>query len=170
MADAEQVYRAHPTSDEIAEVLAQRLVAAVGTLNSDGSIHLAYVLFLHDDGRMYFETSSVTRKARNAERRGWASMLVQGPASSGRSLMVAAEGTARVITGDEAQEINHRLRAKYFKPTALDGIDRAWGRLDDVAVEVTPKRWRSWTGSVLHEETRKELSGSYEDAWLTGDE
>jgi general stress protein 26 len=81
MADAEQVYRAHPTSDEIAEVLAQRLVAAVGTLNSDGSIHLAYVLFLHDDGRMYFETSSVTRKARNAERRGWASMLVQGPAS-----------------------------------------------------------------------------------------
>jgi hypothetical protein len=84
--------------------------------------------------------------------------------------MVAAEGTARVITGDEAQEINHRLRAKYIKPTALDGIDRAWGRLDDVAVEVTPKRWRSWTGSVLHEETRKELSGSYEDAWLTGDE
>jgi general stress protein 26 len=97
MADAEQVYRAHPTADEVAEVLAQRLVAAVGTLNADGPIHLAYVLLLHDDGRMYFETSSVTRKARNAERRGWA-------------------------------------------------------------------------GSVLHEETRKELTGSYEDAWLTGDE
>jgi hypothetical protein len=31
MADAEQVYRAHPTSDEIAEVLAQRLAAAEGT-------------------------------------------------------------------------------------------------------------------------------------------
>ncbi|HVD13073.1 MAG TPA: pyridoxamine 5'-phosphate oxidase family protein [Actinomycetota bacterium] len=170
MADAEQVYRAHPTSDEIAEVLAQRLVAAVGTLNSDGSIHLAYVLFLHDDGRMYFETSSVTRKARNAERRGWASMLVQGPASTGRNLMVAAEGTARVITGDEAQTVNHRLRAKYIKPTALDGIDRAWGRLDDVTVEITPKKWRSWTGSVLHEETRKELTGAYEDAWLTGEE
>jgi hypothetical protein len=39
-----------------------------------------------------------------------------------------------------------------------------------VTVEITPKRWRSWTGSVLHDETRKELTGSYEDAWLTGDE
>jgi hypothetical protein len=33
MADAEQVYRARPASDEIAEVLAKRLVATVGSLN-----------------------------------------------------------------------------------------------------------------------------------------
>ena len=59
MADATEVYRARPTADEIADVLAQRLVAAVGTLNQDGSIHLAYVLFLHEGGRMYLETSSV---------------------------------------------------------------------------------------------------------------
>jgi len=37
MADPKQVYRARPTSDEIAEVLAKRLVATVGTLNEDGS-------------------------------------------------------------------------------------------------------------------------------------
>lgn len=170
MADAEQVYRAHPTSEEVAEVLARRLVAAVGTLNEDGSIHLAFVLFLHHDGRLYFETASVTRKARNAARGGWASMLVQGRASTGRNLMVSAEGTARVLDGPEAQDLNHRLRAKYIKPEALDGVDRAWGRLDDVAVEITPRRWRSWTGSVLHDETRKELPGSYEDAWLPDDQ
>jgi hypothetical protein len=50
MADAEQVYRARPTSEGIADVLAGRLVATVGTHNEDGSIHLAYVLFLHHDG------------------------------------------------------------------------------------------------------------------------
>jgi hypothetical protein len=70
MADAEEVYRAHPTADEIAEVLALRVAAAVGTLNG---------------------------------------------------------------------------------------------------VEITPKVWRSWTGPVVHEETRKELAGSYEDAWLSDD-
>ena len=86
MADAEQVYRAHPTSEEV-------------TLNEDGSIHLAFVLFLHHDGRLYFETAPVTRKARNAARGGWASMLVQGRASTGRNLMVSAEGTARVLDG-----------------------------------------------------------------------
>jgi len=169
MADRKQVYRARPTPDEIAEVLAKRLVATVGTLNEDGSIHLAYVIFLHHDGRMYFETSSVTRKARNAERRGWASMIVQGRASTGRSLMVAGEGTARVLRGAEAHDLNHRLRAKYIKPGALDGFDRAWGPLDDVAVEVTPERWRSWTGSVLHEQTQKELAVAYADAWLPDD-
>ena len=105
------------------------------------------MLFLHHDGRLYFETASVTRKARNAARGGWASMLVQGRASTGRNLMVSAEGTARVLDGPEAQDLNHRLRAKYIKPEALDGVDRAWGRLDDVAVEITPRRWRSWTGT-----------------------
>ncbi|HEY1387810.1 MAG TPA: hypothetical protein VGF38_04630 [Ktedonobacterales bacterium] len=41
MDEARQVYRARPTTEEIADVLSQRLEAAVGTLNEDGSIHLA---------------------------------------------------------------------------------------------------------------------------------
>jgi len=36
-------------------------------------------------------------------------------------------------------------------------------------VEVTPGRWRSWTGLVLHEQTRKELAVAYADAWLPDD-
>jgi PPOX class probable F420-dependent enzyme len=166
MADATTVYRAHPTQGEIDDVLAQHLSAAVGTLNEDGSIHLAYVIFLFEDGRLFFETSSVTRKARNAAARPQASILIQGKASTGRGLMVAAEGTARVIDGAEAHERNHRLRAKYIQPSALDAIDRAWGRFDDVAIEITPSRWRSWTGDLLHDETEKELDGRYDDAWL----
>lgn len=166
MADAATVYRAHPTQFEIDDVLGQRLSAAVGTLNEDGSVHLTYVIFLREDGRLYFETASVTRKARNAAARPQASLLVQGTASTGRSLMVAAEGSARVIEAHEAQAINHRLRAKYIRPGALDAIDRAWGRFDDVAVEITPLRWRSWTGDLLHAETQKELEGSYDDAWI----
>jgi nitroimidazol reductase NimA-like FMN-containing flavoprotein (pyridoxamine 5'-phosphate oxidase superfamily) len=166
MADATTVYRAHPTQAEIDEVLGQRRSAALGTFNEDDSIHLTYVIFLYQDGRLYLETASVTRKARNVAARPQASMLIQGPASTGRSLMVAAEGSARVIEGAKAQAINHRLRAKYIRPGALDAIDRAWGRFDDVAIEIEPLRWRSWTGDVLHAETQKELDGSYDDAWL----
>lgn len=166
MSDATTVYRAHPTQAEIDEVLGQRRSAALGTLNEDGSVHLTYVIFLHEDGRLYLETASVTRKARNVAARPQASLLIQGPASTGRSLMVAAEGSARIIEGAEAHAINHRLRAKYIRPGALDAIDRAWGRFDDVAIEITPRRWRSWTGDLLHAETQKELDGSYDDAWL----
>jgi len=79
--------------------------------------------------------------------------------------MVAAEGTARVLEGAEAQTINHRLRGKYVKDDALDAIDRAWGPVDDVAIEITPVRWRSFTDDLLHEATEKELGGPIDSAW-----
>jgi hypothetical protein len=169
MADARDVYREHPTREEIDDVLRQRLSSAVGTLNADGTVHLAFVLFLFEDGRLFCETSSATRKAHNAESRPTASMLVQGVAATGRHLMVAAEGMARLLRGDEARAVNHRLRAKYIKPEALNAIDRAWGRLDDVSIEITPTRWRSWTGELLHAETERELDIPYDDAWLPGE-
>jgi hypothetical protein len=55
-----------------------------------------------------------------------------------------------VLEGSQSQALNHRLRAKY---------------LDDIAIELTPQRWRSWTGAVLHAETQKELDGPYGEAW-----
>ena len=166
LANAQKIYRARPTEAEIAEVLAARSAASVGTLNADGSIHLAYVIFLHENGRLYFETASITRKARNAAARGRASMLVQGRASTGTSLMVAAEGTATVIDGARAHEINERLRAKYIRPEALDGVNQAWRPLDDVAVEIEPHAWRSWTAAPLHAHTALSLDVEYNDAWL----
>ena len=95
MASAEDVYRGHPTAGEVESVLAKRTSAAVGTLNPDGSVHLSYVIFLHDLGRIWFETSSVTRKARNLSRDDRVSILVQGTAATGRHLMISIEGTAR---------------------------------------------------------------------------
>jgi PPOX class probable F420-dependent enzyme len=166
MADAVEVYRDHPTEEEVISVLATRTSAAVGTLNPDGSVHLSYVIFLHDQGRIWFETSSVTRKARNLARDDRASILVQGTATSGRHLMTSIEGTARFLTGDEAAAMKRRLRAKYIKPEALDDLGRAWDRFDDVVVEVSPTRTRSWTGSVLHAETQAALSVDYNDIWI----
>lgn len=170
MPSARDVYRTHPTAAEIADVLELREIATLGTVNEDGSVHLTYVIFLHESGRLYFETASVTRKSRNALQRGHASLLVQGRAGTGRSLMVAAEGRARIIDGDEAHRINHRIRAKYVKPEALDAIDRAYGRFDDVAIEITPIRWRSWTNALLRAEAQKQIEGDYGDVWLPDDE
>ena len=64
----------------------------------------------------------------------------------------------RLIRGAEAHELNQRLRAKYIRPEFLPGVDRAWDQLDDVAIEVTPRRQRSWTGAALHEVTQHELN------------
>ena len=80
--------------------------------------------------------------------------------------MVSAEGRATVLHGAESSAINHRLRAKYIRPEALGGVDRAWGGIDDITVEIEPTRWRSWTGSALHERTQEELNVPYAEAWL----
>lgn len=164
--DSRRVYRAQATRDEIDDVLGQRLTAAVGTLNEDGSIHLAYVIFLYEDGRLLFETSSITRKARNVLERGTASAIVQGTAATtGRGLMVAVEGRGRVLTGAEAQAANHRIRAKYVTAEALPDLHRAWDEMDDVAIEIVPVRWRSWTGDTLADATARATGLDYESIW-----
>jgi hypothetical protein len=108
----------------------------------------------------------VTRKARNIERSGRLTLLVEGAASTGRHLMVSLEGTGRILAGDEARRVNRGLRAKYIKPEVLDEIDRAWNAFDDVAVELTPFRRRSWTGAAMHAETQKSLSIPYDEVGL----
>ena len=162
---AADIYLAHPEQSEIDDVLGQRGVTALGTLNEDGSIHLTYLLFLYEDGRFYLETASTTRKARNVAARGVASLLIQGTASTGRSLMVECEGSARIVPVPEAHAVNHRIRAKYVLPDAVEALDSAWGRFDDVSIEVTPARWRSWTGDVLAATTAEALGRSYEGIW-----
>jgi hypothetical protein len=162
---AADVYLRHPEQSEIDDVLAQRGVCALGTLNADGSIHLTYLLFLYEEGRFYLETASSTRKARNVAARGVGSLLIQGTAATGRSLMVECEGTARIIPVPEAHAVNHRIRSKYLVPDAVADVDAAWGRFDDVSIEVTPERWRSWTGDALAAATTAALGRDYEEIW-----
>ncbi len=170
MATAEEIYRAGATMVEIEDVLSKRLTATIGTLNEDGSIHLAFVIFLYEDGRFFCETSSVTRKARNVRVRSTASFLVQGEASSGRTIMAENEGTARLIEGEEARSVNRRLRAKYITDAALDRVDQAWNEFDDVAIEITPgPRWRSWCGQTFTAETTRAMNGSSTAVWRPDD-
>lgn len=165
MTTADQIYRARPTQAEIDDVLSQRLTCTLGTLNEDGAIHLTYLIFLFDEGRFLLETASSTRKARNVAARGQASVLVQGTAATGRSLMVEAEGTGRLIELPDAHDTNHRIRAKYVVDDAVESLDATWGRFDDVTIEVTPLRWRSWTGSVLAATTEAEMGRPYDGIW-----
>lgn len=170
MATARDIYRAAATMEEIEDLLTKRLNATIGTLNEDGSIHLAYVIFLYEEGRFYCETASLTRKARNVKARSTASFIVQGKVSSGRSVMAENEGTARLIGGDEARAINRRLRAKYITAAALDQVDNAWNEFDDVAIEIAPgPRWRSWCGELFSEQTAEAMGGTMKGVWLPDD-
>jgi len=145
--DASDVYLSAPAPEAIEQHLQRPLKCTVGTLNPDGSIHLAFVLFLWENGKLYFETASMTKKARNVAARPTISFAFE----SGTGFMAMAEGIGRIIKGEEALAINHRLRQMHLTDAAVDTVGAAWGTVDDVAVEITPTRWRSWSNDVLHE-------------------
>ena len=119
-----QVYRAQPTPDEIEDVLFCGNGQQVGTLNEDGSVHLAFVIFLTRTGGC---TETLVGDPQGPQRRATVavSMIVQGRATTGRSLMVSARRIAAYSTGTDAQRINHLDTAKYIRPNALDEIDSA---------------------------------------------
>jgi len=165
-AKAAHAYRANASQEAIEHHLERPLKCTIGTLNPDGSIHLAFVIFLWENGKLYFETSSITKKARNVAAHPTASFAFE----SGDGFMAMAEGTARLIEGPEAHAINERLRAKYLTEDAVSTVGGAWGEIDDVAVEITPHKWRSWDSSnfyALSEDAAGDLSG---DKWWKGED
>jgi len=150
-----------PPSDDVFAQLQRPINAVVGTLNPDGSIHLAFVIFLWENDKFYFETASMTKKVRNLRKNPTASFAIDPP-----GFMAMAEGTARIIEGEEAHQINGRLRAKNLTPEAADSVGAALGEFDDVAVEITPHKWRSWSSAKLAEASIEAAGDLTPDKWF----
>jgi hypothetical protein len=158
--DAKDVYLAKPADSEIEAQLLRPINSVVGTLNPDGSIHLAFVLFLWENGKFYFETASMTKKARNVKRDPTASFAIDPP-----GFMAMAEGEGRLITGPQAHEINGKIRAKYLTEDAVESVGNAWGTIDDCSVEITPRRWRSWSSAALTSLSAEAAGDLSPDEW-----
>lgn len=162
--DASDVYLAKAAPETIEQHLESRINATIGTLNPDGSIHLAFVLFLWESGKLYFETASMTRKARNIAARSTASFAFEG-----KGFMAMAEGVGRIIDGSEAHAINGRLCQKYLTGPAAETVGAAWGTVDDITIEITPTKWRSWSNEVLSELGRDSAAGLPPNEWWIPD-
>jgi PPOX class probable F420-dependent enzyme len=138
------------TKDQIREFLKGRLIASIGTENPDGSIHLTAVWYLHEDQFFYVATSSRSRKARNVAARPKASLMVDFR-KAGCERGVTASGTAEIITGERAQELNRRVHLRYMSAAALSDarIGPVFHALDDVAIRLTATSWISWDTSAV---------------------
>ena len=138
-------------TDDVREALAATLNATVGTVDADGTVNLANVWFLFEDGKLYYETASSTAKARNVAERGVVTMLVSHP-----EIDIRAAGRGRVIKGDEAAAISQRLRVKYDASEAQHAYFRS---VDDCVVEIRVERWRSWTNTELRRQIAQSSRG-----------
>ena len=132
------------------ELLRGRHIATLGTENADGTIHLTAVWYLFESGCLFVATSSKSRKARNVAARSKASLMVD-LRRPGAERGVTATGTVELTTGEQSQEINRRVHARYLSVTAMSDphIGPVFASFDDVTIRLTPVSWISWDMAVL---------------------
>jgi PPOX class probable F420-dependent enzyme len=136
-------------TDEVRSFLAERRCAVLATHDPDGGIHLTPIWFLFEDDSFYFESSSKSRKVRNAAQSSAVSVVVDARAP-GRERWVSASGHVEILRSGEAQAINARIRRRYLAPEALDGpIEAVLAAADDVTLRLAPTAWRAWTAPIM---------------------
>lgn len=139
-----------PMDAGVQELLRGRRIAALGTENADGSIHLTAVWYLFDEGSVFVATNSKTRKACNAAARGTASLMLD-VRTPGTERGVTLSGRAQLITGEESRRINERIHQRYLSQAAMadPGVGGVFAGFDDVTIRLTPESWFSWDMAVL---------------------
>jgi general stress protein 26 len=132
------------------ELLRGRYIAALGTENADGTIHLTAVWYVFEDGHLFIATSSKSRKARNIAARAKASLMVD-VRKAGAERGVHGAGKAELISGEQSKEINRRIHKRYLSTAALADpqIEPVFAAFDDVTIRITPSSWTAWDMAVL---------------------
>jgi PPOX class probable F420-dependent enzyme len=130
------------TREEIEEFLEKPLVAILGTHNEDGTIHLAPVWFLYEDGEIIIGTQEISRKIRNIKRDSNVTVLVSKHETPYKAVMMY--GKAEIDKDDVVEKRvaifeNYTSREKAEK-WVKDYIEKH----KPLIVRIKPKRFVSF--------------------------
>jgi predicted pyridoxine 5'-phosphate oxidase superfamily flavin-nucleotide-binding protein len=64
------------TNEELASFFEEAQFARLGTINEDGTVHLAPIFFRYDDGQIIMATQDPSRKVRNIKRDNRVTVLI----------------------------------------------------------------------------------------------
>jgi PPOX class probable F420-dependent enzyme len=154
-------------TDELREFLSERRYAVLATHDPGGGIHLTPIWFLFEDDRFLFESFSGSRKVANLRRDPSASVVVDAR-EPGRERWVSASGAVELISGDDAQATNRRIRQRYLTTEALadERIEPVFAMADDVTVRLTPTAWRAWNSRDLDTQYFGGILGAARERWF----
>ena len=131
--------------EEVKALLNQELVARLGSLNPDGSIHLMPVWFKYEDGDILIGTEEHTRKAKNVKRNKNVSLLIDSHERPYKGVLIYGQAQldhddaigkrisilARHIPADIAQRMGANLASPFalitirIKPQRIISYDDA---------------------------------------------
>jgi PPOX class probable F420-dependent enzyme len=154
-------------TDDLRSFLAERRYAVLATHDSGDRIHLTPIWFLFEDDRFYFESVSASRKVKNLQRKPSASVVVDRT-QPGIERWVSASGPVELLGGDEAREINARIRLRYLTGDALadERIEPVFAAVDDVTIRLTPEEWRAWDSKDLDAAAFGGIIGAEPERWF----
>ena len=121
-------------AEEIAEFIEEQKSLQVGTINSDGSIHLSTLWFAVVDGLIVFETYTSSQKVVNLERDPRITVLLEDGLEYNNLRGVMIKGVANLVS--EPTEVKQIAREviKRNQPEIPDEM------LDDAAASLAVKR------------------------------
>lgn len=126
-------------------ILQGRHIATLATHRADGSIHLAAIWYLYQEGVLYFPTNAQSQKARNVQRNPAASAMIDTRVP-GQEQGVSVAGAATIIAGPRGRALVAQAQQRYLTPKAIadPGIGPRYTEFDDVVIALTPQRWTTW--------------------------
>jgi general stress protein 26 len=130
---------------KVQELLQGRHIACLASENADGSMHLTATWFLYEEGRLYLETDSTSRQARNLRARPKASLMID-VREPGAEFGVTAAGHAEFVNGARSHELNQRIFRRYLSPAAI-ADPRLVVLLENpsaITIELIPTTWTAW--------------------------
>ncbi len=140
-------YRQSPplNEEELEAFFNQALIARLGSLNPDGSIHLVPVWFKYEDGDILIGTNERTRKAKNVKRNKNVSLLIDSQERPYKGVLIYGQAQleqedalgkrisilARHLPADIAQKVGSDLASQFalitirIKPQRIISYDDA---------------------------------------------
>lgn len=130
------------TQDEIEALLSQPLLAKICSLNEDGTIHIAPLLFGYADGEILLGTQEITLKVRNIKQNSNVTVLVDTPDRPAKGVIIY--GKAR-LDYDNVIEKRVSIFSKYMPVEQAQGFAQALAnKWQPVIVRVKPHRFVSY--------------------------
>lgn len=113
--------------EELAPFLSLPLIARLGTMNQDGTIHLTPIYFHYDAGEIILGTQVASRRVRNIKRNPKVTLLVDDPTPPYKAALIY--GTAALDYDDVVQK-RITIFEKYTSPEQAranaEGLCKKW--------------------------------------------
>jgi len=124
------------TDEELASFFEKALFARLGTINEDGTIHIAPIFFKYEDGQIIAATQDPSRKVRNIKRNNHVSVLIDTTEVPFKGVLVY--GTAKLDYEDVILKRIAIFERRLPREQAETYARRLSGKWKCVIVRITP--------------------------------